>query len=820
VLFLAVATHPATEVSAQDEPAKPDANAEKKDADDQKEPEPTETDEAVNELPTLEQMVLPSEEQLLNQPPVDWIVLKQGERVLVTEPVFPRPDTIVKMRDAIQQKVKRNRPRNREEREAWAVDREDMSKIDIVIPKQTPAAEYRLHIDSIDRIVYHEDLILQRTVKLMKDGRMRDAYELFNHLVRRHPEWPGIGAIQEQLLFAEAESKLSSGRPEQALAYLEDLHGRNPKYSGLNDKMGSVIDDLVSQAAKEADYRRGRHFLGRLQALEPQHTVVQKWKQQFLDQANAILNEARTASEQGQHDVATQTIRTAIEVWPTTPGLREAYQRMSNRFQQLKVGVLDLPQTKQQGRFPIPTEADKRSRYLTQTRLFELERTGEISQYRTRFLEQWEPTDLGRKVSFTLRQGRSYWEPQPIVAAPRISATLLDHLDPASPRYDERLDSYIASTTVRSPFEFELEFARVPVRLEALLGFAPRTAPGDAVEGEPAAPSTRFRVDQQDDQRVTYRRVTPERDGAPAYHVAEIVELKHASHDGAMRSLMRGRVSFLPHVQSWNVPFLVESDDFFVQQYTYPVTHVIQLNPRSKPLASRELRRALAYALNREPVLKEIVLRDSQAVRGRVVTAPFPQDSYAYNTLIEPRSYDPYLALVLRAAAVKKHLGGEVPRLKMLCVPDPVARAAAEQLVTQWAQVGIEVELVSESAETASDTWDMLYRTIRMAEPVVELWPFLAAEEAARIDSLRHLPDLLRSELVELDETADWNAAVAKLKQLHLLLWEEVQYIPLWEVDDFMVLRRNLRGFPTEPVRAYQGIEEWTVPPWYSQGAP
>ena len=42
-------------------------------------------------------------------------------------------------------------------------------------------------------------------------------------------------------------------------------------------------------------------------------------------------------------------------------------------------------------------------------------------------------------------------------------------MNPNSPLYDERFDGYVKTMKVRSPFQFEIEFARVPLVIEGLL---------------------------------------------------------------------------------------------------------------------------------------------------------------------------------------------------------------------------------------------------------------------------------------------------------------------------------------------------------------
>jgi ABC-type transport system substrate-binding protein len=172
------------------------------------------------------------------------------------------------------------------------------------------------------------------------------------------------------------------------------------------------------------------------------------------------------------------------------------------------------------------------------------------------------------------------------------------------------------------------------------------------------------------------------------------------------------------------------------------------------------------------------------------------------------------------AVAAKKQLEDEFRPLKMVCAPDPIVEAAARRIVEQWKRVGIEVELITEPPADEAAEWDIIYRVARMAEPLVELWPFLTIEDRARVESLTHLPDWLRQELIELDHATDWNSAVARLRRLHQLLWAEVELVPLWELDEFLVIRKTVQGFPSRPVHPYHKAEQWTVQPWYPTEQP
>ena len=773
-------------------------------------------------LPKFEDMKLPSMKELLEGEPVDWIVLKNDD-VVVTAPIYPRPNTLEKMQAKIDAGIKGPRPTTAEEREERKRKRQQLHMIDVSLPGKRQDPEYQLDMKHVDRIVYHEDLMIQRMDKLMDQGKLAQAYEMLFSLTRRQPKWPGLKGAGQKLLFLEGQIRIQSDRPAEALVYFEELHGLRPGYPGLRKALDTATDTLVSRAVKAAEYRQARYYLTRLRKIEPSQPVLTKWQNDLGGRAAAWITKAQTAAKQGRADLAASAIERAVKIWPPSTGLKALYRRYTNRFQTLRVGVPRLagdPATTF-----LPTRADRRQQKLIESRLFRVSGMDETSQYRSTYLEQWVPADLGRRAVFKLRPNRSYWESRPVLTAGQIVSALSARIDPNNRQYDERLESYIRSISVQSPFQFQVVFSRVPLRTEALflLPIAlQQQSTGTAATGGPSNVSgttiaARFRIHSRTKDTVTYRRVIPEPNGAPRYHIAQIIERRFRNPDRAIQSLLRDEISLLPHPSLQTVVKLREDGRFFVRKYALPVTHVLQFNPRSKPLRNPELRRALAYAVDRRKVLTDVILQDAASPDGRIVTGPFPSGSYAHNSLIAPRPYDLTLAFSLTMAA-KRALKGKLTTLRMLVPPDPIAGRAADALVKNWARIGIHVTILpSTAAKLSRDSagWDILYRTAQMTEPVADLWPFLTFDNRARVSSLSYLPDWLRQELIELDNMTNWNVAVEKLHTIHRHLWEQVQLIPLWEIDDFVVIRKNIRGLAISPMFTYHNIEQTEARPRY-----
>ncbi len=663
-------------------------------------------------FPRLAEMAVPTVAQL-NQRPVDWLVLdslnKGNPEVLAVKQVYPRPDTLQKMADELATLRKRPRPATTEEREKLDAQKADLQKLMIALPNDTAGQLYEIPTNKIDRIIYHEDLIIRRAGLLADQNRFRDALELLYPLERTVPRWKGLKEEARRMLLREARSSIQSGDYLGAWMSLTELRGRDRGYSGLQTALGDTTDKLIESARQSHDDRRARHFLGQLARIEPQHETVAKWNRFLHDETQNLINTALEAERGGHYAVAAEKIDRAAHIWPTVLGLTEAHCAICERYQRLSVGTMNL--AGDSAGLPYSTLSDQRATRLSQFDLFEVDRVDDATHYRSRLLEQWEPTDLGRRAFFALRRTRARWESRPNLTAVSVMSTLRAFIDPASPAYDERFASYVDGVQLRSPLELEIRFSHAPPRLEPLFRF-PIYAPGGSAaiggasngsaghSGLGPVLTRRFEHSRPSPDEAVFRRVYPQPDGLDQYQVAEVDERRYDSPQHEIQALMRGDISMLIDLPPWAFEPIRKDTHFFFLDYAIPTTHVLQLNPQSVPLKSRELRLALSYAVDAQRILSQRILRDPESKAGRLTTAPYATTSYAYNGLLPRREFSTGMAFGLHAAAVKRLT--TIPRLKLLCERDPETQSAAEEIVAQWKRVGIDAELVSPPAATNS----------------------------------------------------------------------------------------------------------------------
>lgn len=626
------------------------------------------------------------------------------------------------------------------------------------------------------------------------------------------PSWPRFDETYHKLVFKDADLHIDQGRPEPAFRLLEELSGDVP---GLSSRLGKTAELLITPCVERQDFRQARHFINRLATRDPMNPVIQKWKDELTNRAAMAIKDALAASSQGQARLAVQSIDRAAHLWPETPGLKETHRDLNDKYQILRVGVLRLANEPVQA--DIHSEARERVRLLTESTLFEPAGVSVKGvRYRSSFVESWEPTDLGRRVLFRLKMKQADWESRAIITAADVFDEITAKINPQSDQFDERMAGYVDGITVHNPAEFSVMFRQLPLRPEAVwrltvgVNNATRLLNED-IASSPNMGRERFSLRESPSGQMTFVRARTQPATTRQRRVEEITEVRYDSWDRALQGLLRGEVSMLSDAEYRDLKLLQDDGRFFVLPYAIPRTHFLLFNPRTKSLQDGQFRRALLHGVPRERLRKSLV-EDSPDSLARLITCPFPSNSYGYSRQLAQFDYAPPLSAAL-AQTAKKQMGGTLPVLKMICPNNERIRRLSLAMIEDWRRIGITVQLLDEEGD--HDDWDICYRTSRCVEPLTELWPLLTLQSSARIDALQALSEPTRRGLLELERSNDWTGAV---KLLHRMLGDlliEARYIPLWELDEHLVARKHVSGLPDRPIHTYDDIERWNIQSWY-----
>ncbi len=767
-----------------------------------------------SDLPLYEEMEVPAAAALINGPLRDWVVL-ESHRVLVVESLAPRPDTLAKQQTTLEEKKKQRAGLKGAELDKFEEELLNLNFLYVTVPGEKETPEYRIPVNQVLQIVHHEDLMLRRMELLAKEGNIDVALEFLNWMLENVPDWPGLGEKRGGLLMADAKIRMDAGRLEDALVPLEELYTLQKDFPGVSDQIGNVLQTLALASAEKEDYPQAHHHLERLRSLYPDNPQVATISNGLEQRSLEKLAQAEEAYKAGRFDEAPALAEMAALMWPKLKNLKARHKPMVERYQRLHVGVVRL--TGEASAYPLAVDAELREENLHRIPLFSLDRMQRgTAQYRSRYFNEWEPLDLGRRMRFELKENRQPWESQPLLDAPTVAQVLLERTQPENSDFDERLAGLIRSIKVHSPTEFTITFERVPSRIEAVFaGIYPPTQSDDA-EGDSG-----FKIVQDEPEQSVFRRGRMEPAGLQLYHTSEVVEHKYPSHDRVVQALLRGEISMAPNLPDWHVRRL-QADaevlkDFFILPYAVPTTHLVLFHPNSPAGKSRELRRALAYSIQRDKLLKDVILRDATAAHGRLIESPFPRESYGNSLLARPLNYDLSAALAMSVAAAQTLApkDQQMPTLRMVAPPSVTERAAALSMIRSWKKIGIDVVLVPDE-EGPQAKYDLIYRVGILPEPVIDWWPIVTVNPRANLNDLTGKPDWLRQQLMELDRTADWTRVVAQSQELHRRLSVDAAYLPLFEVDNFMVVRKNVRGFPPLPMHCYDSVDRWTLEAWFT----
>ncbi len=522
--------------------------------------------------------------------------------------------------------------------------------------------------------------------------------------------------------------------------------------------------------------------------------------------------------------------------------------------------------------FPAPGSlqswAARRSSRLIYRTLMEFQGPGSDGGKYLCPMGEMEVEELGLRLHFELKRGLRWSNGPGTLSGYDLSRRLLAMADPGDPAYRIQWAEIFAGVSVDRVYGVEIDLRRPHVRPEALLQcvVAPSREPdsdlGQATNGPyvldyPCGAGVPPALLRAGETPALLRAGVPPallRAGetpAPqkmqatrgallageavytanaAYFAArpsqpkEIVERYFPSASDGIKALRRGQIDVLDRVNPWEIGKLAAIPGVVVEPYAVPLVHCLVPNLERPLVSSRTFRRALVYGIHRKAIL-DAMTGGKQQPGFQLASGPFspgvsrddPLD-YAYDHSIDPRPYDPRLAIGLAKVAfrelaeAKKKQGQtlkKMPSLVLAYPADAIARLAAGAIKKHLALVGIPVnleELPAGVPARLNDKIDLLYAELAMWEPVVDARRLLDRDGLAGSCS-----PYMSLALKQLEQAADWPAVGLKLRQIHQLAHSEVAVVPLWQLTDFFAYRRRLSGVGPRPVTLYQRVESWKV---------
>lgn len=280
--------------------------------------------------------------------------------------------------------------------------------------------------------------------------------------------------------------------------------------------------------------------------------------------------------------------------------------------------------------------------------------------------------------------------------------------------------------------------------------------------------------------------------------------------------------------------------------------HILAINHRQAALQSDKFRQGLSAAINREAILKELFRAGDEKAHA-ALTGPFPVKSWA----TPPTAKEAPLYKPGAGGLMAEGLGNRGPvKLKVLYQADDPKRVAdaqkdgevAKRLKTQIEAAGkdkggkalVEVDLVGLPPKEFNDKvhlefgYDLALTTFDYRDDLYSLAGLLDPEAVTRggRNYLGYLapgtnpadPDRrLRRLIEEVRQFRDFTKQVKdRTWDIHALFNQRVPFVPLWQLDRYLVSHRDLEVYldnPDAPVPAdrldpgvvFTGVEMWRV---------
>jgi len=692
----------------------------------------------------------------------------------------------------------------------------------IVYLLEEPDKPYELAWRAVVKVELFEQLVLNKAGELVGEGRFDEAFDYFNFLLRQKPNTPGLATAYEDFLYEEAKQAHREKKYDSALALLQELHQRNPNRQGLEQALGKVTDNLVEQAAAAGDYATVRAYLRGLAAAYPQHEVVARWNEQMQAKVAPMMSAAQAAAEAGRWSEAAEWCRKIAAIWPDMPGARELARKVHQKHARVVVGVVGFA-----GEFNPASMVDwnaRRAGRLLYRTLAEFAGPGTEGGNYIFPVGEIALTSLGQKMTIRVKSNICWAENDAALQAGDVARLLLDMADPAEKFYRDDWAKLLKGVSIRGNGEVEVELRRPHVRPEAFLQVpllpyisAPRT--------DRPPPNGPFVLRSQMPQEMVFeanRRYFALQTGQPM----EVVERRFDSVPEAVAALKRGEIDIVERLNPWQLEKLRNQPKIVIQPYGLPLIHCLIPNVRRPLLSDRTFRRALLYGINRQAILRQML--GGEELPGCVVTSsPFPLGlgpndplGYATDENIQPRPYEPRLAVALANVSLKNYLDAQhipvedwrkaMPKLVLAHPPDEIARGASASIQKQLEFLGIPItlrQLEGPLPERVPEDVDLLYVELAVREPVVDADRLLGEQGLTGGCS-----PYMRQALRQLDLAIEWAEVREHLRRIHRLAYEEVVLLPLWQLLDQFAYRENLRGIPERPVALYQNIEQWRPP--------
>ncbi len=626
--------------------------------------------------------------------------------------------------------------------------------------------------------------------------------------------------------------------------HYESLPSVDPKYLTRRAQLVAAEQALdwavrFHESARQRGQRKG-------EAWEPLEKELRRYLLDVRIEQLNVLAEAKSLD----------LLKQAEETWPQLPGLRAFRMEMAESYPILRVGVRgELPKYLSPARACTDTEV--RAVELLFESLVKLtpDEAG-VMRYRTG-LAEGRPAVVALGRRFSLPRG-AQWSNNRDLTANDVRFTVRHLLGkpqpqnrpglPPEPQAGVWLGLLDQAVVENDPYKVTLSLRQGYLDPLALMTF--KILPdGAAVDGEAFAQKPvgsgpflyeGIKVDDQGRQYAGFT-ANPNYGSRPSkLGLPRIQEVRFYRSTDPVKDLDGGRIDLaLDLTAEQAVGMKKKGPEVVVSAPPRPVpnrrVYFLAVNLRRPALASRELRRALAHAINREKLLDDYFRGSLDPKPHRALNGPYPAHSWACSdsptrkgrgpdASLDPFDFELAQTLIKQPGALKGL--GPMPLTLKYPDGDPVLDKAMADLCEQVRvgtvcpalPEGIKLQLAKKDLRALkvdieeTQSFDLAYTYYDFPSETYSLGPLLgsganggnifgftdpdAETVLQNLRGYRHFADVQRC-----------------ARELHEILFREMPLIPLWQLDPLLAWHRTVKPVGLDPLLVFGEIEEWRLEP-------
>ncbi|HMF14693.1 MAG TPA: ABC transporter substrate-binding protein, partial [Gemmataceae bacterium] len=582
-----------------------------------------------------------------------------------------------------------------------------------------------------------------------------------------------------------------------------------------------------------------RKRLKQLESEFPGSSAIEVIGDDLKKQAQALYSRGMDFIHANQNQQGLELLKQALDLYPTLPGLQVEYWKQSRAYPTLRVGVKELPV------YMAPRVAWNEAERNAVEMIFE-SLVNQIPEYASEgqdVAERYEP-ELAERMprqtaqlvrSVEIARGAVWIDPKkisPVTAADIRGnwqhmqspsslfyspawAELVDNVMP----YDDRhvsirlkhgfIDPYVALTFKVLPEDafgagYKTGFAKKP------FGSGPYQTDGDvrSIEGDNrmaflANPYYAARPGRHDMPRIKeiYFSAPPDPINALSKGSIELL-LPEAARDLGREGIEKlrkvGGVKVVGPLPTRRIYFLA-------------------VNLRKPVFESVELRRALAHAIPRAKILKEVF---GDLPGDKPLTGPYPADSWACNPKVKSLDNLDFAKAIInqgdaraKLAAVQGHLTLKYPR------DDKAAEEAMKRIAAHLdKELGVKIDPepvdpheLREKIEI-SKAYDLAYYHYDFHSEAYWLWPlfhpkgpYFSSKPGEDGYEDADLTSYFRNAMARRDPVEVRKAT----HSIHDHLNNKMYLIPLWQFGSYYAIRDTIETPSVDPLRVLANVGEW-----------